>query len=97
MNYSKAVRKGAALLTKRFGKGWEKGIDLSTFDVSEPDCCVIGQTFSGFNVGLEDLGMLDEPENVKAHGFEAPRSSTFSDRYDGLQKAWISYLEKESK
>jgi len=51
--------------------GWFRSIDLSRLNMSNPCCCVVGQLFHSFAVGLQQLDVdPNEGEDI-ALGFDS--------------------------
>lgn len=91
------VAKGAALLDER-KPGWVGLIDLSTFDLSCTDRCILGQLYrndgpdDGFWNGLKILGLEDENLDGGAdEGFDNYFDREI-DLLPALQKEWVRVI-----
>ncbi len=64
------VNRGAKLLDKEY-PGWEKKINLTKLDTSDYQCCVLGQLYGDFELGLIRLDLLDSfiEDKVSYYGF----------------------------
>jgi len=82
------VKRGAALLDRE-RPGWEKKMDISKFDIWHSDRCILGQVFMngssmpGYRKGLEELSLLDGPENEDREERAARYGFTISPDEDG--------------
>lgn len=48
------VKRGVKLLNRR-NPGWHEAIDLRDLDMDSPWCCVLGQLYHSFTLGLMEL------------------------------------------
>lgn len=90
------VARGVSLLDER-KPGWVGLIDLSQFDISRTDSCILGQLYkdqgedSGFYNGLHALG-LDMFDDAGAdEGFDNYYDRK-QDEFPELQKEWVRVI-----
>jgi hypothetical protein len=92
------VNTGAAWLTEVLGKDWPEFIDLDELTMSNPQRCILGQSFeeelgesevyNGFNavlVGISDNRYLWSVNN----GFD-----TYTNTYRELENAWVQWINE---
>lgn len=72
---------GFAALNSKRGLGWQRGINLTTFDITSGSRCVLGQVYGTYSTGLHilqgigDADMMSCPDSVVCqawsvdHGF----------------------------
>ncbi len=75
-----AVKRGIYWLDENH-PGWEKKIDLDTFDISECSSCVVGQAIGDYNESIRDASGVNYPEYLGwavEHGFESPVAMQYS-------------------
>ena len=90
------VAKGVSLLDER-KPGWERLIDLSRFDISMTDCCILGQLYentgedAGFYLGLHALGLDAFDEAGADEGFDNYYDRE-QDEFPELQKEWVRVI-----
>lgn len=90
------VTAGAAWLDQH-RPGWLNRIDLITLDVSDPECCPIGQEYGTYDDRPADLR---NGRREAALGFYAPPtadgrfrpSSDVADEYAALTEAWKTHV-----
>jgi hypothetical protein len=82
------VAVGAALLDAEL-PGWAERIELGLLDLGSPRCCVLGQLYGTYSVGLEAVGLdwgPSCPERSRERGFTAFPGG--GDTFAGLTAAW---------
>lgn len=90
------VLKGAALLDARPSKvpaDWRVKIDLDSLDMGSVQYCILGQLFSGYDKGLDALGITADGEVATDHGFVSGYATV--DEWVSspeLKTAWRNYL-----
>ena len=82
-----AVKRGVKALDK--GRpGWEKEIDLTRLDLSEPNVCMLGQLYGNYTRGLNALSeaarlatvmSVGDCDSQAMYGFERP---IIAEKYD---------------
>lgn len=96
------VAKGVALLDEH-KPGWVGLIDLSRFDISRPDRCILGQIFhvdvddlrwgTGFGRGIDELEI---GEYEAEYGFDNYLDTDYDyivNEFPELQKEWVRVIE----
>jgi hypothetical protein len=95
------VARGVSLLDQH-KPGWAGLIDLSSFDISCCDRCVLGQIYhvrdegvwgSGFGRGADELGIAN---NEGEYGFDnlyADPDTYLKDEFPALQREWVRVIE----
>lgn len=93
-DYTDRVERGARLLDAR-KPGWDALIDLDTFALADPACCVLGQIYGvhvrvePFITAINDL-FPDDPGEAIAHGFEVTQSLEL---YGDVEAEWRRLIE----
>jgi hypothetical protein len=79
------VAVGAALLDAEL-PGWAERIELGLLDLGSPRCCVLGQLYGTYSVGLAEVGFGWLGDHSREYGFTA--YPTEGDTFAGLTAAW---------
>lgn len=90
---NKAVSGGLRILDWYFGGGgWVDRIDLDTLDVRHEECCVLGQLFGDYNLGLDQLRLNNLPIWLAVeNGFDCQWAET---DYAKLTGVWAGRIAK---
>jgi hypothetical protein len=92
------VARGVALLDEH-KPGWERLIDLSQFDISRTDSCILGQLYRdeggdvGFYNGLDVLGL--NTSGAGADGGFDNYPDREQDQFPVLQKEWVRVIDNK--
>jgi len=75
--------------------GWFRSIDLNRLNMSNPCCCVVGQLFGSFAVGLEQLDVDSTEDEDVALGFDRPDPLylDYSNNLAALTPIWKREIE----
>lgn len=88
----KRVKKGVLFLDRREPK-WFTRIDLNRLNLGDGAICIIGQLFTDYVYGQEELKKNDTW--MIAHGFYLPNSDV--NHYDLLTRAWWPEVYKKQE
>lgn len=83
----KRIQRGVDLLDAEFPR-WFQKIKISEFDFSNPCHCVIGQSFTNFDMGLAALRV----DGIR-YGFDAAIDSDF----EYMHNRWLEIIRERQK
>lgn len=96
--YDAIVRKGAKALAK-VKPEWFLNTSIDRLDLASETACVLGQNFSIYYIGKNELGIVQE--EAVALGFDVPEFGvmglTKSESYSRLTEAWVRRIKKLRK
>lgn len=108
---SKAVSRGARLLDK-VKPGWFKKVHPEELDMSNPEMCILGQTFKRYGSAVERIAKEAPRRGIRVHldGFKYIDSGYYgfdygsldgtrsaNEVYDELGQEWVKQLERRRK
>ena len=87
--FRELIKRGWTLLDQTLGKGWWRRVRLRSLDLSNPECCVLGQLYRSYIDGKLVLG-IEGFQDAELLGFDTTPSG-----YAQLTDEWKDALRNK--